>query len=346
MAYTKEELCFIWLDSFLGLEYKHKAELYKYINGKTDIKGIISEAKDYIIENVGKDKFNLISSSANQSYLDYILEGLNRRGIKAITGASKNYPESLKKLPHPPFVLYSKGDEGLLDGKIFAIVGSRKSLPLSIKIAENYTDTLISANYTLITGIAEGVDGTVLKTALKSGGKVISVVAGGFDNIYPKSNQDLFNKVAENGLVISEYPPETVPKPFHFPVRNRIIAGLAKGVLIVSGAKKSGTLYTAEYAGEYGKDLFAVPYSVGVESGAGCNELIKRGAILTDCPQDILDYYGETDNRQKLNLTEQEKEILRALKDGEIHIEKLSVALNTGEAHHAEPHGEDEHPDD
>ena len=328
MAYTKEELCFIWLDSFLGLEYKHKAELYKYINGKTDIKEIITCAKDYIVQSVGEDKFNLISASSNQAYLNYIIDGLNRRGIIAITGVSKNYPESLKNLTHPPFVLYAKGDVSLLDGKIFAIVGSRKSLPLSTKIAERYTEALSSAKYTLITGIAEGVDGTVLKTALENNGKVISVVAGGFDNVYPKSNQDLFNKVAERGLVISEYPPETVPMRFHFPVRNRIIAGLAKGVLVVSGAIKSGTLYTAEYAEEYGKDLFAIPYSIGVESGAGCNDLIKRGAILTDKPQDILDYYGETDTLPRQQFSEQEKQILRILKDGEMHVEKLSGALN------------------
>ena len=131
--------------------------------------------------------------------------------------------------------------------------------------------------------------------------------------------------MASIGLVISEYPPEMIAKPFHFPVRNRIISALSRGVLIVSGALKSGTLYTAEYALEYGKDLFAVPYNVGIQSGAGCNDLIKRGAILTDTPKDILDYYGKENNKRKIDVTEQEKQILSVLKAEQLHIEKLSA---------------------
>ena len=110
-------------------------------------------------------------------------------------------------------------------------------------------------------------------------------------------------------------------------MRNRIIAGLSKGVLIVSGAMKSGTLYTAEYAEEYGRDLFAIPYSAGISSGAGCNDLIKRGAYLTDSPEDILSFYGENNEKRKETYTDAEREILRALSDGELHIEKLSSAL-------------------
>ena len=180
-----------------------------------------------------------------------------------------------------------------------------------------------------MTGIAEGVDTAVLQSALKVKGKVISVIAGGFDNVYPKSNSELLDRIIENGLAISEYPPSTVPKPFHFPVRNRIIAGLSVGSLIVSGAIKSGTMYTAEYSVEYGKDLFAVPYSVGVSSGEGCNELIKRGAMLTDKPEDILTFSGIEEKKEKIVLSDEEKEIVNILRDGEQHIEKLSAKLNT-----------------
>ena len=118
-----------------------------------------------------------------------------------------------------------------------------------------------------------------------------------------------------------------LPKPYFFPIRNRIIAGIAQAVLIVSGGIKSGTLYTAEYAGEYGRDLFAVPYNVGVQSGAGCNELIKRGAILTDNPNDILEFYGLEDKEINVQLSNAEKEIIKALSEGQMHIEKLSSVL-------------------
>ena len=328
-SYTNSELCLIWLDSFIGLEYKHKIELYKYINGKTDLKSLIEKGKDYIVQKIGANEYSTLLSSANSVYMDYILNGLDRRGVVAVTIESKAYPERLKGISCPPLVLYAKGNIGLLDSKCFSIVGSRKSLPLSIKIAEDYSQSISNAGFTLVTGIAEGVDSAVLKTVMQGNKKVISVIAGGIDNLYPKSNFELIEKVASSGLVIGEYPPETVPMRFHFPVRNRIIAGLSDGTLVVSGAVKSGTLYTAEYAMEYGKELFAIPYSVGVPSGAGCNDLIKRGARLTDTPKDILDFFGIKPKEEvKIELNDKEKEIIDTLKNGETHIEKLCETLN------------------
>ncbi len=327
MKYTKEELTLIWLDSFVGLEYKYKLEIYDFLKDAERIKDGLYIAKDYIINAVGENEFNTMINSANQTYLDYLINELNSKDIFAITFLSKNYPESLSNIEIKPLVLYVKGNVELLKKETFAIVGSRKSLPISIALAEKYTSGLIE-HFTLITGIAEGVDSTVIKTALEKNGNVISVIAGGFDNVYPSVNKNLLEKVMEKGLVLSEYPPNVAPKPFYFPIRNRIFAGLAKGVLIVSGAIKSGTLYTAEYAGEYGKDLFAIPYSVGIKSGEGCNELIKRGAILTDKVKDILEFYNIEGKKDKIQLTSQEKEIVKVLSDGQMHIEKLSNLLN------------------
>ena len=211
-----------------------------------------------------------------------------------------------------------------MNGDCFSIVGSRKSLPLSIKIAQDYAKELSNAGFTLVTGIAQGVDEVVLKTALEQSGKVISVLAGGMDNIYPVQNVDLVDKIAKQGLIISEYPPETPVLKHHFPIRNRIIAGLGKGTLIVSGAKRSGTQHTANYAEEYGRDLFAIPYSIGIATGEGCNDLIKRGAMLTDTPEDILGYYGiSKEEKQEMNFSEEEKQIIKALKDGEQHVDKI-----------------------
>ncbi len=325
--YNKEELILIWLDSFLGLEYKHKIEIYKYLKNAQKITEGLSQAKDYIQSSVGQSEFNTLMNSANPNYLDYILNELDRKDIEVITIDSKEYPESLLNVELKPLVLYYKGDIKLLNENGFAIVGSRKSLPLSFSLTRDYAKKLVK-HFTLITGIAEGVDSEVIRTALENHGKVISVVAGGLDNIYPSNNKSLADQVAKNGLLISEQPPKVAPKPYFFPIRNRIIAGLGKGVLIVSGGLKSGTLYTAEYAGEYGKDLFAIPYNVGVKSGEGCNELIKRGAILTDTPKDILDFYRLEDKEQDVQLTDAEKDIVKALSVGQMHIEKLSAVLN------------------
>lgn len=327
--YLNSELCLIWLDSFLGLEYKHKQTLYQLINEKVDIKDLLIKGKDYIVSEIGEREYSTLLGSANAEYLNFVLSTLEKRGITAITVESKEYPESLKNVSQPPLVIYCKGNIDLLNGNNFSIVGSRKSLPLSINLAKAYAQTLSENGFTIVTGIAEGVDSAVLETVIKNGKSAISVIAGGFDNIYPSSNISLVEKLIKNGLVISESPPEVKPKPFFFPIRNRIIAGLSKGTLIVSGAIKSGTLYTAEYAEEYGRDLFAVPYSAGIDIGAGCNDLIKRGAILTDKPEDILEYYGiEIEERHKVELTPEQKQIISVLKDGQVHIEKICSALN------------------
>ena len=326
MKYTKEELLLIWLDSFSGLNSKLKAELYVKALGEKSIKDFLIKNRETIVGEADENVFSTLVSSANDVYLKYMLDGYERKGIKAITVQSKGYPESLKNLPFPPTVIYAKGNENLLTGKLFSIVGARKSLPLSISVAKSYAKALVNVGYTLVTGIAEGVDSAVIEEALNNNGKVISVLAGGHDNVYPASHSSLVDKISDSGLVISEYPPEVKAMPYFFPVRNRIIAGLSRGTLVVSAGKKSGTMHTAHYAEEYGKDLFAVPYSVGVASGAGCNELIKMGAMLTDTPDDILSFYGE-ERKEKINLTPNEKEICILLLDGERHIEYICEKL-------------------
>ncbi len=326
--YNSSELCLIWLDSQKGLDYRDKQVLFGMLDGKSDLKSLIRKYGDAIVAEVGSDDYASLLEAANGEYLAGVLGDLEKRGIEAVTIVSKGYPDGLKNIQNPPLVLYAKGDISLLDDSIFGIVGSRKSLPVAISTAERYARELSSAGLTVVTGIAEGVDKAVLESVLACGGRVISVTAGGFDCVYPASNRNLFDDVAKAGMVLSEYPPTVVAHPYHFPLRNRIIAGLARGVLIVSGAKKSGTLYTAEYAEEFGRDLFAVPYGVGVPSGAGCNDLIKRGAMLTDEPADILEYYGlnaDDDDKSSdvIQLTDDEKAIVSALSGGSLHIEQI-----------------------
>lgn len=327
MQYAKEEKILIWLDSFIGLEYRHKQEIYKKIISLSDVGNAVAACKEYIIANTSSAVYNTIENSYNSVYIDYLLSGLERRNITAVTVASKNYPERLLKTALPPPVLYAKGNVGLMNSKTFGMVGSRKSLPVSVNIAKRFAEELSDSGFTLVTGIAEGVDSAVINGALNSSGNVISVIAGGMDCIYPASNAELIEKVAEKGLVLAEYPPKRRPERFMFPVRNRIIAGLSDGVLIVSGGKKSGTLYTAEYAEEYGRDLFAVPYGIGVQSGEGCNDLIKRGAMLCDSSNDVTNFYGVKKKEKKIALTAEETNVINALRDGEKHIEEISKLL-------------------
>ena len=327
MNYTKDQLLLIWLDSFIGLEYKHKKALYEEVKGNSEIKSFLEKSKEYIKSSIGEKTYNTLLASASNDYLKYLIDEYSKKGVRLITIIDEEYPKLLRQTEIPPLVLYTVGDLKLLNEKTFSIVGSRKCLPVSKELAKSYAKDLVENGYCLVTGTAEGVDTAVIESALSNGGKVISVVAGGIDNVYPTSNTALIERVKKQGLVISEYPPEVKAMPYFFPLRNRIIAGLSKGTLIVSAKLKSGTMYTAEYANVYGRDVFAIPYGVGVESGAGCNDLIKRGAILTDSVDDILDFYGET-KKQKIILTPLEKEIFDVLTDGEKHLEQISEKLS------------------
>ena len=328
MKYNERELLIIWIDGFKEIEYTKKRAVYELLADKTDLRRNIESNARSLIGELGENGYNALHAAANQSYLDQTLAELEKAGERAITMESDGYPDSLKNLPEPPLALYAKGNAELLRGKIFGIVGSRRSLPLSLSVAKNFATELVNGGFTLVTGTAEGVDAEVLKAAEK-GGRIISVSAGGLNNIYPAANRDLIDRIAGNGLLISERREDVKAQPYFFPIRNRIIAGLAQGVLVVSGKLTSGTMHTAGYCNEYGKDLFAVPYSPGIASGAGPNELIKRGALLADDPRDILSFYGIESPEGKAesedsSYSDAERRIIAVLKDGALHIEKIA----------------------
>lgn len=324
MKYNEKELCLIWLDSFMGLEYKHKEKLYHSLGEVKGIKNFIKNSEEYIKKEIGGNNYLTLLNSANKEYLDFVLSPLEKNGVTAITIDSKDYPTELLSTDIPPLVLYAKGNLELLKDEKFSIVGSRRSISLSIKLAEKFASELVDAGLTLVTGIAEGIDKEVILAGLKKG-KIISVIAGGFNKLYPSSHTSLFEEICEKGLVLSEHPLDITPQPYFFPARNRIIAGLSKGTLIVSAGRKSGTKYTATFAEEYGRDLFAIPYSVGITSGEGCNELIKLGAHLVDTPEDILGFYGLEKKSEEIFLSEDEKSVIDALKEGSLHVEKISI---------------------
>lgn len=328
MNYNQKELLLIWLDSFAVLSYAEKVNLYDLLKGESSIKAVLKSNAEKLSAALS-EKFDKVLSSTDNGYLGNILKRLEEFGVRAITKESDGYPEQLKTVENAPLVLYAKGNVNLLNTEIFAIVGSRKSIPLSVELAKKYAAVAAKCGFTLITGIAEGVDGAVLATAAENGYPVISVLANGLDGVYPKIHDNLAAKVAENGLLISEYPIGSPAQKFHFPVRNRIIAALSDGVLIVSGGEKSGTAYTAEYALEYGKELYAVPYSVGVSSGITPNSFIKRGlATLTDDPNDLYEFFGKESPREEDNFTDEEKAIINSLSVGGAHVEKIAGALN------------------
>lgn len=279
--YTNEEINLIILSSFSELSYAFK----KILSEQADLKNY----ENFLIKTLSGGVYNKVNSLFHdEGYRGGILKSLEKKGIKCVTIYSDGYPETLKNISAPPVVLYCKGDVSLLKTNCFSIVGSRRTSQKSLADCKKMAGE-ISSRFTVVSGFADGADSAALEGALAAGGKVISVFANGLDYIYPAINRPLADKVEKCGLIITEYPPEVGPKPYHFPVRNRIIAGLSKGTLVVSADKTSGALIPADYAADYGRDVFAFPYSIGAFSGAGCNALIKKGAFLAE---NILDIFG------------------------------------------------------
>lgn len=327
MKYTYEETNLIVLCSFTEITYRQRQLLLSDMaTSEPDFakyeKTLIKSLPDSVYNKVRADFYD-------GAYRDSVLSGLEKRGITCITYFSKGYPESLKATDIPPTVLYLKGNIGLLDTECFAVVGSRRTAPNVLKECKKISSEL-TRHFTVVSGMADGADAAAVEGAMESG-KIISVLAYGFDYAYPAVNRQLIKRVEEKGLLVSEYPPEIPPQKHQFPIRNRIIAGLSKGVLVASAGAKSGALITAGYAAEYGREVFALPYSVGVPSGAGCNFLIKNYGRLAENTLDIFGYFGlDFKPREEVALPKEEAELLAAIKEsGEAFITELAEKLGT-----------------
>lgn len=211
-----------------------------------------------------------------------------------ITIADKGYyPEALLNLntKDPPPILYVRGDlRAFSERPLVAIVGSRSASPAGVNNAEIFARALAEAGVNIVSGLAQGIDAAAHRGAMAGGGKTIAVFGTGADVVYPKANRSLAMQIVEHGgAIVSDLPLGTPPDKHHFPRRNRIISGLAKGCLVAEAAKKSGALITAEYAAEQGREVFAVPGSINSPMHKGCHFLIKQGAKLAEDVNDILD---------------------------------------------------------
>jgi DNA processing protein len=200
------------------------------------------------------------------------------------------YPRALLETCDPPLLLYAQGrPEFVQNDKAVAIVGSRNPTPQGEQTAHQFAKSLGQAGWVVVSGLALGVDAAAHEGALVGGAPTIAVVGTGLDRVYPKRHLDLAHRIAERGLLLSEFALGTPPLAAHFPLRNRIIAGLAKGTLVVEAALQSGSLITARLAAEAGRDVFAIPGSIHSPQSRGCHLLIKQGAKLVETAEEILE---------------------------------------------------------
>ena len=212
-----------------------------------------------------------------------------KQNIEIVTIGEPNYPENLKYIPDPPIVLYIKGKILREDRISLAVVGSRRASLYGLNLAEKFSAELAERAFTIVSGMARGIDTYAHRGALKAGGRTIAVMGSGFNHIYPAENKKLMWEISDNGAVISEFPMEMKPLKQNFPRRNRIISGLALGVLVTEAARNSGALITADFALEQGREVFALPGKIDSHGSVGTHNLIKQGAKLVSGIDDILE---------------------------------------------------------
>lgn len=256
------------------------------------------------------------------------------KGLKILTHYGPGYPQSLNNIASPPIVLYVKGDIIEEDKLGIAIVGSRRASLYGLTSAFSFAQRLSLYGITIVSGMARGVDTYAHRGALKNNGRSIAVMGSGFNNIYPPENLDLAEEISANGAVVSEFSLNTLPKRENFPRRNRIISGLSLGTLVTEAARNSGALITAGFALEQGKEVFALPGKIDSENSFGTNELIKDGAKLVSCTEEIIEELkvpllnnkrclGTEDDSVKEVRGHKEKEVLSLLSDMPVNLDEI-----------------------
>ena len=233
-----------------------------------------------------------ILSDLDSHAVDAALEWAAADGHAVLTLADGDYPQPLLETPDPPALLYLHGRRELLARPGLAVVGSRNATPQGISNAEQFARAFSSAGLTIVSGLALGIDAAAHRGGLEGTGSTIAVLGTGADILYPQRNRALGERIAREGLIVSEFALGTPPHGSNFPRRNRVISGLARGCLVVEAALASGSLITARFAAEQGRDVFAIPGSIHSPHAKGCHALIKQGAKLVESAQDLLQELG------------------------------------------------------
>jgi DNA processing protein len=266
------------------------------------------------------------------SIKDY-LQQLKEKNVWFVTLQDEEYPELLKEIRNPPFVLYGKGDKSLLNDKeTIGVVGARKTTQYGREVTKLLTTELVLSGFTIVSGLALGVDAVSHMTALENGGRTIAVLGCGVDCCNPRENQSIYDEIVKsNNCVISEFPLGMKPTQWTFPARNRIIAGLSQAVLVTEGAEDSGSLITAKFALKFDRKVFAVPGPITSQMSKGPYVLIQKGAKLVTSGEDIFKELKTQNSNVKTesqipkisNATSDELKILQLLQNEPLHFDEL-----------------------
>ena len=239
------------------------------------------------------DTLGQLTTARNRLDPTHIVELCEKDQIDILSLSDERYPKPLRTIPDPPPILYVKGTLLPSDSFSIAVIGTRRCTRYGERQTERLTTALVQNGFTIISGLARGIDGIAHRSALTSGGRTIAVLGSGLHQIYPPEHKPLAEKIVESGgCVLSEYPPLHPSAKWTFPQRNRIVSGLSLGVLVIEAPQRSGAMISARLAGEQGRDIFAVPGSIESSASGGCLQLIRDGAYITESADDILNVLG------------------------------------------------------
>ena len=280
----------VWLTTVQGLSDDTRLRMLETFSSPEDIY-YADLGELALVQGIRKEELSALEVRSLDS-AERILEQCGRKGIFVLTCADALYPQRLKSIYHPPLLLYGKGKMPLFDEEVaVAVVGTRACTPYGINCARELGYELTQQGGVIISGMAKGIDAAAMEGALRFGGFTCGVLGGGVDVVYPKENHRLYEDVAAAGVLLSEYPPGTEPRSYHFPRRNRIMSGLGVATVVIEAPEKSGALITAAAALEQGREVFAVPGAITSPTSVGCHKLIREGAGLVTCAWDILSEY-------------------------------------------------------
>jgi DNA processing protein len=239
------------------------------------------------------ETLNQLLSARDRLDPTHIVELCEQDNIDILSLQDERYPKQLRMIPDPPPILYVKGTLLPSDAFSIAVIGTRRATKYGERQTERLTSALVQNGFTIISGLALGIDGMAHRAALSSGGRTVAVLGSGLHQIYPSEHKPLAQRIIDSGgCVMSEYPPSHPSAKWTFPQRNRIVSGLSLGVLVVEAPLRSGAMISARLAGEQGRAIFAVPGSIESPTSSGCNRLIRDGAYLTESADDILSVLG------------------------------------------------------
>jgi DNA processing protein len=285
-----------------------------------------TEAELREVEGVGPKVAKAILASTRSTDAERELEFCRAHGVSLILESDPRYPQDLREIPDPPGILFARGEVIAQDALGIAIVGTRHATPYGLDQAEKLAGGLARAGLTIISGLARGIDAAAHRAALAAGGRTVAVLGSGVMNIYPPEHDRLADEVVAAGALLSEHPPQSPPLAGAFPQRNRIITGMSLGVIVVEANLRSGALISARHALEQGREVFAVPGRVDSRTSQGCHRLIRDGAKLVECVDDVLEELGplsaavprpsgdgEVHHPGELVLNDQEQAVLQAI---------------------------------